>query len=415
MLVHARVSARSIATIASRASTACAASTAPSSTRCGRVVSRSESFSLAGSPSTPFATTVRGPRPCATARSFVAVGNALPPRPRRPLRATMSIRSTARRRRVPTSGSEPIRSRCSDHGSAVGASMSTRGSPVGGSRRRAAQPRSPSSPPVEERVVLIDPLTVAPGMSRRATLMANVCGVGEAALGEASSVPCCIDVIVPAKRVAFVADDTVAVPRRTTNPRPSLVPCSTTVRRPPDPSVSDASNWSVCAWSAPVDWVADPWNDALEVRAERLWRSGRRRRGARRARRLGIGRARVPEQRGRSSSPRRPSRRRGGPATARLRARPARRSSTRRPTRARRDGRAAPAAPATTRRRPRARCTRRRPRGTSATRCRCPCPCRAPRRPASMRRRASARSARRVDRCGCAGGWWRRARAPDRT
>ena len=94
----ARRSGRSSAMTTSEASTASAASAAPSSTRCGRLVSNHASFALAGSPSEPLAITKRGPRPLATARILVAVGKPLPPRPRRPLRSTKPITSTVRRR-----------------------------------------------------------------------------------------------------------------------------------------------------------------------------------------------------------------------------------------------------------------------------------------------------------------------------
>src|SRR5207253_3172892 len=67
-------SARETATIASRAPTACAAATAPSSTRCGKYRTRTLSLPLMGSPSVPFATTTGRPRRAATARSFLAAG-----------------------------------------------------------------------------------------------------------------------------------------------------------------------------------------------------------------------------------------------------------------------------------------------------------------------------------------------------
>ena len=54
--------------------TAVAASTIPSITRCGATSSSTRSLTLAGSPSQPFATTTGRPRPAATAASLRAVG-----------------------------------------------------------------------------------------------------------------------------------------------------------------------------------------------------------------------------------------------------------------------------------------------------------------------------------------------------
>ena len=67
-----------------------AAAAAPSSTRCGLIRISRLSLWLAGSPSTPFATTM-GERPAATARSLRCVGKPAPPRPRRPLASTAAI------------------------------------------------------------------------------------------------------------------------------------------------------------------------------------------------------------------------------------------------------------------------------------------------------------------------------------
>ena len=62
----------------------------------GRGPAARASLRLAGSPSAPLATTIRGPRARpATARSFTAAGKPAPPRPRRPLRSTASISSRA--------------------------------------------------------------------------------------------------------------------------------------------------------------------------------------------------------------------------------------------------------------------------------------------------------------------------------
>ena len=71
-----------------RAPTASAASCRPSRTRCGANQSSAASLLLAGSPSAPLATTTGLPPALATADSFLATGNAAPPRPVRPAAPT---------------------------------------------------------------------------------------------------------------------------------------------------------------------------------------------------------------------------------------------------------------------------------------------------------------------------------------
>jgi hypothetical protein len=78
-------------TITSRAPHTSAASTAPSSTRCGRREVSSRSLALAGSVSEALTTTALARRRRATASSLTAVGKSAPPRPRRPLRPISSI------------------------------------------------------------------------------------------------------------------------------------------------------------------------------------------------------------------------------------------------------------------------------------------------------------------------------------
>src|SRR6266511_2256115 len=94
MASWAAVAARSTQTTTSLAPTAAAASSAPSITRCGAMVSSSLSLWLLGSPSEPLTTTTGAPRPSRTARSLVPVGKLAPPRPRSPDRSTAAMKSS---------------------------------------------------------------------------------------------------------------------------------------------------------------------------------------------------------------------------------------------------------------------------------------------------------------------------------
>ena len=95
------------------APTARAASTAPSSTRCGARLSRAWSFSLAGSLSMPLATTTAGPRRDATDFIFAPAGNPAPPRPVRPAAATALARPPPRSGRWRSAlGSGPYSASC---------------------------------------------------------------------------------------------------------------------------------------------------------------------------------------------------------------------------------------------------------------------------------------------------------------
>ena len=111
-----RAADSSMQRISSSAPTARAASTPPS--RRGGAGSRAAGgpCALAGSPSAAFASTIGRlpsdvrPPAAATARSFLATGNAAPPRPSRPACSTSSISAPAPRRSRPCSayGSSPL-------------------------------------------------------------------------------------------------------------------------------------------------------------------------------------------------------------------------------------------------------------------------------------------------------------------
>ena len=124
------------ATMTSRAPTASAASTAPSSTRCGRMRIRSASLCEAGSPSAALTTTTGRRRP-ATARILRAVGKPAPPWPVRPARSTASINIMgAPSPPKPCKRRPPCRSRCSARGigrAGTGPPTMSRGSPCGAS------------------------------------------------------------------------------------------------------------------------------------------------------------------------------------------------------------------------------------------------------------------------------------------
>ena len=126
-----RSAASEIATTAVRAPRAAAASTAPSSTRWGLCRSSALSFTLAGSPSAAFTTTIGRPGCAATAASFVPVGNPAPPRPRSPLASTSAIRSLARRGRP-----ETAQVRVERDGAIVGVQLEEQPRQPAGNRRR---------------------------------------------------------------------------------------------------------------------------------------------------------------------------------------------------------------------------------------------------------------------------------------
>ncbi len=91
-----RSAPRSTHTRTSVAPMARAASSAPSSTRCGDDASRKRSLALAGSPSVPLTTTMGSPGTSSAARSLCTVGKPAPPRPRRPAASTSSTSERAR-------------------------------------------------------------------------------------------------------------------------------------------------------------------------------------------------------------------------------------------------------------------------------------------------------------------------------
>ena len=128
------------------APSACAASTAPSSTRCGtswqqRAVLRARRLALGGVDDDDR----RGRARAATARSFVAVGKPAPPCPRRPARSSASISagvSRRRRRGAVRAGARRAIARCSSSVSAAplaSAPRSSRGSAPACSRDRASR------------------------------------------------------------------------------------------------------------------------------------------------------------------------------------------------------------------------------------------------------------------------------------
>ena len=92
------------------APTICAASTAPSRTRCGDLAISTLSLALAGSPSVPLPITT-GARPAATAASLRAVGNPAPPLPVSPARSTSAISARMSPRPGPGHGGGPYLAR----------------------------------------------------------------------------------------------------------------------------------------------------------------------------------------------------------------------------------------------------------------------------------------------------------------
>ena len=120
---------------ASRAPTASADATTPSSTRWGHAAAAP---CLCRSPARPRRRSRRrrAPAACRDAANFVAVGNAAPPRPRRPLAASIGQIATAAR-----GGSGPNRARCS----------SSEPVAVGARNRRAAEATRPATPARESR------------------------------------------------------------------------------------------------------------------------------------------------------------------------------------------------------------------------------------------------------------------------
>ncbi len=157
-----------------------AASTAPSRTRCGEQAMSTRSFTLAGSPSVPFATTT-GARPAATAASLRAVGNPAPPRPVSPARATSAI-SASRCRRLKPEGSGPYLAVCPARptGSA-GSGGSRRGSAPASSRPAVTgaslgRPRSgPRSQDSSRAITAVRPPRRTPTGPARPTRSAGRC------------------------------------------------------------------------------------------------------------------------------------------------------------------------------------------------------------------------------------------------
>ena len=82
---------RSMKMRASSTPIAAAATSAPSSTRCGTYLSNISSLRLAGSPSLPLITTMGRVRPRLTVRILRPVGKAPPPRPRKPALSTADM------------------------------------------------------------------------------------------------------------------------------------------------------------------------------------------------------------------------------------------------------------------------------------------------------------------------------------
>ena len=164
-----RSAPRSTHTRTSVAPMARAASSAPSSTRCGDDASRKRSLALAGSPSVPFDHHDGRRRATSSAHgACAAVGKPAPPRPRRPAASTSS--TSERARPSAASGCWYV-DRCasSDSGAPVGSSNRRAGGPhpraaVGLRRPRDGRVRSCSRPAPGQR-----PRPVAPPRPRRRT------------------------------------------------------------------------------------------------------------------------------------------------------------------------------------------------------------------------------------------------------